>query len=169
MKDRIAELEFLFPLGAITPGGLSEALVGSGIGNEGVKALLDEPMLEFEAHHGFLRGFIDLVFRTGGRYYLLDWKSNYLGDSPGDYARAPMEREMRRHRYDLQYMLYTVALHRFLSRGVGGYCYEDHFGGVVYMFLRGIDENAAPGCGIYGIRPGLEAVRRFESYLCGEG
>ena len=94
---------------------------------------------------GFLRGFIDLVFEHGGRYYLLDWKSNHLGDTVGHYGADALATAMRRHAYALQACLYTLALHRWLRRRLPGYDYDRDFGGVFYVFLRGAGLPAAGG------------------------
>jgi exodeoxyribonuclease V beta subunit len=91
----------------------------------------------FARRGDFLWGFMDLVFRRNGRYYLLDWKSNLL---PA-YDEASVNRSMTAHRYDLQWKLYAVALHRWLEARLPGYDYAAHFGGVHYLFLRG----ASPG------------------------
>ena len=90
--------------------------------------------------HGMLKGFIDLTFQSGGRWYVLDWKSNYLGERPEDYLGESLARAMVEHRYDLQYVLYTLALHRLLKARLGDdYDYERCMGGVLYVFLRGLD------------------------------
>ncbi|HEX2613199.1 MAG TPA: UvrD-helicase domain-containing protein [Fibrobacteria bacterium] len=81
----------------------------------------------------FLWGFIDLVFRRDGRYYLLDWKSNLL---PA-YDDASVRTSMEQHRYDLQWKLYSVALDRWLDARLPGYDPAEHFGGVCYLYLRG--------------------------------
>jgi exodeoxyribonuclease V beta subunit len=110
--------------------------------------------------HGFLRGFIDLVFEHRGRYYLLDWKSNHLGDAVTDYAAAPLAAAMREHAYALQASLYTLALHRWLRRRLPGYDYERHFGGAFYVFLRGAGLDAAAGgqTGIHASRASARLV-----------
>lgn len=81
-----------------------------------------------------LKGFIDLVFRHDGRYYLLDYKSNWLGEDREAYTQQAMIQAMRLHRYDLQYQLYSLALHRYLRHRIADYHYERHFGGVIYLF-----------------------------------
>jgi len=91
-----------------------------------------------------LKGFIDLVFRHNGRYYLLDYKSNWLGENGEAYTPEAMARAMQSHRYDLQYQLYTLALHRYLRHRIADYDYQRHFGGVIYLFLRGVD-GSSPG------------------------
>ncbi|MDH2296718.1 exodeoxyribonuclease V subunit beta [Cobetia sp. 29-18-1] len=98
------------------------------------------PRLAPRRMHGMLKGFIDLTFQSGGRWYVLDWKSNYLGERPEDYLGESLARAMVEHRYDLQYVLYTLALHRLLKARLGDdYDYERCMGGVLYVFLRGLD------------------------------
>ena len=87
--------------------------------------------------NGMLKGFIDLVAEHDGRYYVVDWKSNYLGASDADYSQASMQAAINEHRYDLQYVLYILALHRQLTARLPEYDYDLHVGGAVYVFLRG--------------------------------
>jgi exodeoxyribonuclease V beta subunit len=90
---------------------------------------------------GMLTGFMDLVLLHEGRYYVLDYKSNRL---PG-YQPTQLQQAMLAHRYDVQAALYLLALHRLLKSRLPGYSYERHIGGVLYLFLRGIDQH---GCGM---------------------
>ncbi|WP_163546948.1 hypothetical protein, partial [Klebsiella pneumoniae] len=94
----------------------------------------------------------DLVFCWEGKYYVVDYKSNWLGESSEDYTQEAMSNAMRDHRYDLQYQLYTLALHRFLQQRLPDYDYQRHFGGICYLFLRGIDADY-PGNGVYTYLP----------------
>ncbi len=96
------------------------------------------PRLEFDVPPRYLKGFIDLVFETGGRYYLIDWKSNHLGYTQEDYSRKPMLAAMAAHGYHLQCLIYAVALHRYLGQRIPDYDYARHFGGVIYLFVRGV-------------------------------
>lgn len=89
--------------------------------------------------HGFLTGVIDLAFVREGRWYVVDWKSNHLGDEPVQYEPAALEHEMFASHYVLQYHLYVTALHRYLRLRQPGYDYDAHMGGVWYSFLRGVD------------------------------
>jgi ATP-dependent exoDNAse (exonuclease V) beta subunit len=103
---------------------------------------------------GYLWGYIDLVFRHDGRFYLLDWKSNTLTDYHPDAVAASMRAEA----YDLQGRLYALALHRWLTHRLPGYLPELHFGGVFYLYLRGLrdtspDPEDSPGRGVYAWRP----------------
>jgi len=109
--------------------------------------------LSFEPLAGYLRGFIDLVFEHHGRWYVVDYKSNLLGATPADYAAERLDAAMIEHHYVLQYLLYAVAVHRHLAARLHGYEYERHFGGVRYLFLRGMAPGHPPGCGIYADRP----------------
>jgi exodeoxyribonuclease V beta subunit len=91
---------------------------------------------------GMLTGFMDLVLEHQGRYYVLDYKSNKLPD----YGPAQLQQAILAHRYDVQYTLYLLALHRLLRHRLPGYDYDVHVGGALYLFLRGIDQ---PGCGLF--------------------
>jgi exodeoxyribonuclease V beta subunit len=109
---------------------------------------------------------MDLVFRRGERFYLVDWKSNWLGDRFEDYEPAPIRKAMEAHRYFLQYHLYLVALDLYLARRVPDYDYEKHFGGVFYIFLRGIDPEH-PARGIFHDRPPQTLVHALRERLAG--
>ncbi|MBV7433475.1 UvrD-helicase domain-containing protein [Cardiobacteriaceae bacterium TAE3-ERU3] len=84
----------------------------------------------------YLRGEIDLVYRHNGRYYIVDYKSNHLGNHHQDYHRDAMNRTMDEHHYWLQAALYQVALHRLLQARLPGYQPEQHLGSVEYYFIR---------------------------------
>src|SRR5437762_13572753 len=86
-----------------------------------------------------MKGFIDLVFEHAGRFYFVDWKSNWLGTDSGSYAPENIATEMARNFYNLQLSIYTVALNRYLQRRFPSYEYEKNFGGAFYFFLRGVD------------------------------
>jgi exodeoxyribonuclease V beta subunit len=122
--------------------------------------------LGWRRFEGFLRGFIDAVFHDGQRYYLIDYKSNHLGSRQVDYAPENLVAAMIEHDYVLQSLIYCVALDRHLSQTLEGYAYAEHFGGAYYLFVRGLSESHAPGCGIYHDRP-PEALIRGVSALLG--
>jgi exodeoxyribonuclease V beta subunit len=119
---------------------------------------------------GFLKGYIDLVFRHGERFYLVDYKSNHLGDSATDYAQAQLIDAMRQHHYFLQYHLYTLALHRQLALRLPDYDYDRHFGGVYYLFMRGMAPEHARGTGVFFDRPELALIEALANALgAGDG
>lgn len=125
------------------------------------------PELDFRQVRGMLKGFIDLVFRHEGRYYLLDYKSNWLGESGEAYTQEAMAEAMQSHRYDLQYQLYSLALHRYLRHRIADYDYERHFGGVIYLFLRGVDGEAGQQ-GIFATRPDPALITAMDALFAGE-
>ncbi|TVP99104.1 MAG: hypothetical protein EA359_17295, partial [Balneolaceae bacterium] len=94
---------------------------------------------------GFMTGFIDLIIRQNGRYYILDYKSNYLGDDLTNYDVSHLQQEILTNGYDLQYHLYTLALVQYLQKRIPDFHYETHFGGVAYLFVRGMRAGSPNG------------------------
>ena len=106
----------------------------------------ERPVLPERELRGMLMGFADLVFEHGGRYWVLDYKSNSLGTRDADYHDDALEAAMAAHRYDVQAAIYLLALHRLLRARMGSrYDPTRHLGGAVYLFLRGI-QGPASGC-----------------------
>ena len=159
-ERRLNELEFCFPLSPLTSESLQQVLIDHGFGqHERFSQAIQR--LNFNKTEGFLKGFVDLIFEANGRFYLVDYKSNWLGDRPEDYNLEAMTEAMAEHSYYLQYLLYVVALHRYLGNRLPDYDYETHFGQVFYLFLRGMQ----PGCvdtGIYRYRPGRELIESLD-------
>ena len=120
---------------------------------------VDRPGLADRQLHGMLMGFADLVFEHGGKYWVLDYKSNHLGDGDADYDSTALARAMAEHRYDVQAALYLLALHRLLKSRLGSsYRPEEHLGGAVYLFLRGIKGPESGVCLIPACLPLLDAL-----------
>ena len=161
-KDKQVEMAFYIPIESPLQAEKLDALIRH---YDPLSA--DCPPLDFRDVRGMLKGFIDLVFRHDGRYYLLDYKSNWLGESSDAYTREAMAGAMQSHRYDLQYQLYTLALHRYLRHRIADYDYQRHFGGVIYLFLRGV-EPGNPEQGIYTTRPDAELVDKMDALFAGE-
>ena len=112
-----------------------------------------------------MKGFIDLVFQRNGRFYIADWKSNFLGYHRNDYGHAELSKEMINRFYFLQYHIYTVALHKYLSLRMPRYRYENDFGGVYYLFLRGISVDMKDNCGVFFDRPDKKLIDRLCGYF----
>jgi len=130
--------------------------------NRALKAhhhLPSEP-LQFEQIQGMVRGSIDLVFRHNGKYYLVDYKSNFLGSTLADYNEDELKKEILHSHYDWQYLIYTLALHRYLQSVVPKYDYARDFGGVFYLFLRGM--NGEPQSGVFYDRPSVELITELD-------
>jgi len=131
-----------------------------------ITGLLKEKVaLRESSFKGFIRGFMDLVFKLDGKYYLLDWKSNRLGSKVSDYGPVSMEMEMKKHNYVLQYMLYLSALDKYLKLRDPDYSYERDFGGVYYIFLRGVTVANGYVTGIFEDRPSQEMLNEFNSII----
>jgi exodeoxyribonuclease V beta subunit len=122
------------------------------------------PALSAHTLNGMLKGFIDLVFEHEGRYFVADYKSNWLGAQDADYTPTRMQQAVLDKRYDLQYVLYVFALHRLLRSRLAGYDYERHVGGAVYLFLRG---HAAPSQGLHLERPPWALIEALEQMFSG--
>ena len=115
--------------------------------------------------NGMFKGFIDLTFEHQGRYYVADYKSNWLGSEDAAYTEAAMEAAILDNRYDLQYVLYLLALHRQLKARLADYDYDLHMGGAVYLFLRG---SRAPSQGAYFIRPSRALIESLDLMFQGK-
>jgi exodeoxyribonuclease V beta subunit len=114
-----------------------------------------------------MKGFMDMVFRYEGRFYLVDWKSNFLGPGPEDYGPQGMVRAMEEGFYILQYTIYTLALNQYLKVRLPGYEYERDFGGVYYVFLRGVEPSRGAEFGIYRDRPSRRLIEALTRELIG--
>ena len=112
---------------------------------------------------GLVHGIIDLVFEHNGKYYLADYKSNYLGNTITDYQHDTMLNEIHKRRYDLQYTLYSIALHRYLASRLNDYNYTEHFGGIYYLFLRGMRSGETTG--VYFTKPEESWLERVDGYF----
>jgi exodeoxyribonuclease V beta subunit len=162
------EMEFYMPVMELAPETLRSLF----------KGLLDDELfgdffevlnrLLFRSSRGMLQGFIDLVFVHNGRYYILDWKSNHLGYSLNNYGAGRIQEVMCRSAYILQYHLYALALDRLLKLRLPGYDYETHFGGAIYIFLRGVD-GVSGATGIYYDRPSPEFIARANEMMLAPG
>ncbi|MFH0813982.1 MAG: exodeoxyribonuclease V subunit beta [Pseudomonadota bacterium] len=163
--DRISELEFYFPLQPISPEKLKNIFLTYG-GLELPEEFPDHlERLDFQPAKGFMKGYTDLVFQCNGSFYLVDWKSNYLGSRVEDYNQETLARVMEEKSYFLQYHLYTLALHQYLNLRLPGYQYNRHFGGVYYLFLRGMDPEKGPAFGIYRARPAENVIHELCKHL----
>lgn len=165
--DRLNELEFYFPLQRLSGSRLREVFglcLGSSQ-NAAVPSAIER--LQFRPLEGFMKGFMDLVFRFGERFYLVDWKSNFLGSRLDDYAQEALQKAMTEHFYHLQYHLYVVAIHKYLAARLPGYRYDSHFGGVFYLFLRGVDPVGGSAYGIYRHRPSEATIEALCQKLIG--
>ena len=182
--DRLDELDFEFPLvGGDEPtaelvvdaiADVLRAHLPAGDPLFGYADRLADPVLR-RSVRGYLTGSIDLVLRTGDRYLVLDYKSNWLGGVAEEltawhYRPAALALEMERGHYGLQALLYTVALHRYLRWRLEGYDAERNLGGVLYLFLRGMTGADTPvvdgaRCGVFAWQPSKALVEALSDVL----
>jgi len=165
MENRLNELEFYCPLKSVTPERLKSIFASYGAGLVADRFPERIGRLSFSPVRGFLKGFIDLVLRHGRRFYLVDWKSNYLGGRVEDYRPEALAASMNSEFYILQYHLYTLALDRYLRVRLPDYDYSTHFGGVYYIFLRGVDPESDPRCGLFYDLPPAELIGELNRVL----
>ncbi|SDU24904.1 exodeoxyribonuclease V subunit beta [Geopseudomonas guangdongensis] len=123
------------------------------------------PALSRDTLNGMFKGFIDLAFEHDGRYYVVDYKSNWLGEDDAAYTAEAMQRAVAAQRYDLQYVLYLLALHRQLQVRLSDYDYDRHMGGALYLFLRG---SRADGQGIHHARPPRVLIEALDALFKGQ-
>jgi exodeoxyribonuclease V beta subunit len=145
-----AEMSFTLPVHALSANRL-DALISHHVLPGQERRPLQPLQLE-----GMLIGFMDLVLEHDGRYFVLDYKSNRLAS----YETASLQTAILEHRYDVQYTLYTLALHRLLKSRLSGYDYDRHVGGALYLFLRGIDQ---PGSGLLADRPPKALIEALDA------
>jgi exodeoxyribonuclease V beta subunit len=147
-EDRIHEVEFYYPL------------------TFPVGEPLKIPDCELVAgRRCFIRGFVDLVFRHKGKFFIADWKSNRLD---GGYGHNALDDCMNAAGYHMQYKLYTVAVLRWLEQAFGDrFDANSQFGGVFYFFLRGM--GTGNGNGVYFVSPAeVGALENLESEIRGQ-
>jgi len=160
--DALSELEFLFPL----PGSRLAALDAILSREPGHARAPGELARRRHEVAGLMTGFIDLVLRHEGIYYVVDYKTNLLGAAAIDYAPARLAMAVRAHDYDLQYLIYLVALQRFLRARLGSdYAYETHVGGAIYLFVRGL--GSGDGHGIHHDRPPRTLIDALDAWCAG--
>ncbi|WP_218758457.1 exodeoxyribonuclease V subunit beta [Vibrio parahaemolyticus] len=159
-SQRLVEMEFLLPIEVLSAPALNRVIQR----HDPLSAKAGD--LGFQTVQGMLKGFIDLVFEHQGKYYVLDWKSNHLGDDVTSYHGEALKSAMADHRYDLQYQIYALALHRFLRSRLANYDYEQHFGGVYYLFLRGMDGQSDHG--IFAAKPTLDFLQEMDRLIDGQ-
>ncbi|MVT09969.1 exodeoxyribonuclease V subunit beta [Chitinophaga tropicalis] len=152
---RIPEFEFDFPVRSFLP----EIL--NGLSDEQASIIVrrfNEQELE-----GIMNGKMDLFFEHEGKYYILDWKSNYLGNTLEDYTAEALAAGMNENNYHLQYYIYTLAAKKYLESRLTSFDYEKQFGGVIYCFVRGVRQGMDTG--IFTCRPRLSKILQMENSL----
>ena len=168
-QQALPELDFDFALGSIAPAQVSQD-INSVLQTIGVTGIQSAFMRELE---GLMTGSIDLLFIHEKKVYVLDYKSNTLGKAPRFYTQQNMTAAMQHSRYDLQYLIYSVAAHRYMQQRLGErYEFEAgeySFGGVIYLFLRGMGLSDYPQNGIWFHRPQAQHIFALNAAFNGKG
>jgi exodeoxyribonuclease V beta subunit len=190
-RDRLCEMEFELPLGggddAPSPSA-AQAVLGdlATLMREHLPAddpvlpfadVLDNPLLGDQSLRGYLTGSVDIVLRVGQRHLVVDYKTNWLGpvDTPlttQHYDPAALREAMNHSSYPLQAILYGVVLHRFLRWRQPGYDPSVHFGGVLYLYLRGMAGPDTPTVdghptGVFSWQPPIALIEGVSDLLDG--
>jgi exodeoxyribonuclease V beta subunit len=151
ISQTLRETEFYFPMHKTLPVNLANILTAhrqayhtlvnknSKLSANIVAAVHLPP---YQKLNGMMHGFIDLVFCHQDKYYLCDYKSSHLGNSFSDYQQTSLVENIEKNHYDLQYLIYSLALHRYLQQRLPNYNIEQHFGGVYYLYLRGMSKES---------------------------
>ena len=162
-KNCIAELAFQLPVRGLDYRALAELGPRFGL------PPLFQPEQALDHVNGMLIGFIDLVFQSEGKFYLLDYKSNWLGATLQDYSGAGLDAAMAQHHYHLQHLLYALALHRYLRQSLPDYDLDSHFGGAHYLFVRafGLEALEFSGAGHYQYRAPRELIEALDGLFLG--
>jgi exodeoxyribonuclease V beta subunit len=164
-ERRVHEMAFFFPLKKIDPSAVRQVFED----HKSIALLngFQEQLgrLTFSPTRGFMMGYIDMLFAHEDTYYIIDWKSNYLGPTIENYAGNLLNREMRRAFYILQYHLYVLATHLHLQQRNPNYTFEKNFGGVFYIYIRGVDEQKGPVYGIFEDHPDVRLINALGSAL----
>lgn len=163
--QRQNEMEFYLPVKPVSPRQLRELFAAHPAAGIPARFPAELEKLTFAPSRGFMKGYIDMTFFHEGRYYLIDWKSNHLGHRVADYDAKNLATAMNDECYILQYCLYTLAFNRYLRLRDPAYTYETHFGGVFYIFIRGIDPGKGPVYGIYHDRPDAGLIGALDRAL----
>ena len=151
--SKINEFEFDFLVDQYNPAELN-ALSDESID---VRVGWDTPL------QGILNGKMDLFFGHNNKYYILDWKSNYLGDTLEDYSSASLAAAMSENNYHLQYLIYALAAKKYLSVRLKNFNYERDFGGIIYLFIRGV--RTGGDTGIFTAVPTMEKITMLEDII----
>ncbi|MBL9111502.1 MAG: PD-(D/E)XK nuclease family protein, partial [Myxococcales bacterium] len=172
-RDTLRELAFTFPVagglhassGRVLPRALAQTFLAHPRATLPVSYAARVAGLQSAPLRGFFHGSIDLVVRHAGLYYVVDYKTNNLGDAIDDYSESRLTSAMMESHYPLQAHVYGVAMHRHLSRVLAGYDYDTHFGGFLYLFVRGMSEKTGASRGVYADRPPRAHIEALDALL----
>ena len=162
--QRLDELAFYFPVTSLTVRRLQKTLLPLLATDSPLANVISQ--LHFSSLTGFMKGFVDLVYEYQGRYYIVDYKSNWLGADEAAYQSTALEQGMVSHDYPLQYLIYSLALHRYLRLRLPDYDPKLHLGGAYYLFIRGMKPEWGQS-GVFYDKPSIALLDALD--LCLQG
>ena len=163
-SQRLDELAFYFPVAGLSVSGIQQSLLPLLAPDSPLAEVISQ--LQFYDLTGFMKGFIDLVFEDQGRFYIVDYKSNHLGHQQTGYQTDELNQAMVSHDYPLQYLIYSLALHRYLRLRLPDYDPEQHLGGAYYLFIRGMQPDWGQA-GVFYDKPSVAVLDALD--LCLQG
>ncbi|MEE2903057.1 MAG: exodeoxyribonuclease V subunit beta [Myxococcota bacterium] len=170
-EKRLDEMEFLFPVAhdgnSLSASRLADVFLRHAKSDEEKAYAESLRKLKFGGLRGYLKGFIDLIFEFDGKWYVSDYKSNYLGKRYGDFSKENLSASMRHSHYVLQYHVYCVALYRYLRARMRDVEFDDYFGGVYYLYIKGMHPERGASTGVYFDRPSKELIVELDEVLQG--
>ena len=150
MQKTLRESEFYFPMVKAKIAVLEKLLTDHRNTYRASQSHRSVRLPSYKSLKGMMHGFIDLVFEKNGKFYVCDYKSSHLGDNFSDYNHEALRNSIEKNYYDLQYLIYSLALHRYLKQNLADYNAEVHFGGIYYLYLRGMtNDELHKGAGVY--------------------
>ena len=164
-KNKLPEMEFLFSLKKGIDTKRLYSFINSYAKEKGFILNEFSKTLRDKLINGYMTGFIDLIFRYEDKYYIIDWKSNKLNGTPEGFTTSGLKSEISKHYYFLQYLIYTVAVDKYLQAHIENYDYNIHFGGVYYIFLRGVDSSESSERGFFFDKPDKKYINELAGIL----
>lgn len=162
--QRLDEMEFYFPVNQLNVDVVKQVLhdfmpLEWNVIHQAIE------QLSFSRLQGYMKGFIDLVFEHEGLYYIVDYKSNRLAETPTEYTFSRMQQAVAESHYYLQYLIYAVALHRYLSLRIPDYTWDTHIGGIYYLFIRGMTFENEGQTGVYSHLPEAALIESLDALM----
>jgi len=156
LEQTVGEMEFWLPVRQLNVARFDELITAQ------VWPGQPRPLLKAGLLAGMIRGYIDLSFNHAGRYGVADYKFHWLGPDATAYGPDALRAVMLAHRYDVQAVLYLLALHRLLCVRLPGYDVDRHLGGAAYCFVRG---SGAEGRGVITLHPPRALIEALDAAL----
>lgn len=171
----LRESEFYFPMHSAKAGRLAKLLTDHRNNakladtTKKKRRVIPVQLPNYQTLSGMMHGFIDLIFSHQGKYYVSDYKSSFLGASIEDYHHDMLLNHVEANHYDLQYLIYALALHRHLKHALPNYDFNRDFGGVYYLYVRGMSSHACyNGCGVYYRQISLTEILTLDALFSGD-